>query len=719
MNNTNDTGFGIIRHKSDTIASILEDCSRLIGDQRDGSITLCNENIIDCPGLNLNLQSQQLEKLANKIRKGIFSVIVAGDFKNGKSTLLNAMLGHNILIARSLPATAIITILVYGENNEKVPKEVAVYKKGVKNPIIVPWNEFKEEYKLTTQDRETLSRKKFLDRFEDIEYAKIECSFRLLEYGVQLIDSPGLGESMSRTRLSTEFLQQSQAVIFLLNATKLLADRERDFIEKRLGSGRLNHVFFVINWINLVEDEEEVEDLKKWVRDYLEPYFLDNNGKFDEAFYNHRVLYINAKGALEARIAEPEDTEKLEASGVLDLERELEQFLTSDVKKIAALETALTVLESQLVQAHQKINEDKAKLGQTIEKLKRNQERAREELKSLETDKREIETIILGFGEIISGKVFSSLLQYTNEFKNTWLDTKGKKGDATTLIKLDFGIGDILKSALRDKDKEKIRNILGEQIQSYLNTKYEEWAYQLPTIIGDDLNRMFDAVQSRIEDFELKLIQIDKLFSTGDFGIELETEKAIAKKSTMAFFHAVMLDPGSTACAFMGEGKWSEFFTRALVQGLIFGGILVIFEMLFPSVGIVAGIVAELLQVKWGEEEFKKSLLQKLGKKLHKKLQEEMPTKYDKVSEEVKQQFSQVAQELTKGLQAQIDQQQALYDDIIARYSKGNFSAQKERERLDAICDQLIDLYNMAGKALGKSSEELNLLLSLSPEDKL
>ncbi len=400
-----EAGFGIIKYKSDTIVSVLEDVARLIGERRDGSITLCNGKIIDCPGLNLQLESQRLDKLANEIRKGIFKVIVLGDINAGKSTLINAMLGHEILPTSVVPATAIITIFAYGGNNEKIPKEVAVYKTGIKNPILLPWDDFIKEYQLTYKYRKTHNKKNFVDSFADIEYAQIECSYRLLEHGVQLIDSPSLNHTLDYDSLCIRFLEQSQAVIFLLNAGLMLNEWEIKFIEQQLGSGRLNHVFFVVNKIDLLEDEEDLEFVKEQFRDCFKHHFLDENGNFDEAFYNRRLFYINAKAALDARTAKPEDTNKLEASGVLDLEIELELFLRSDEKNIAALEAAFRVLESGLTLASQNISQAQEMLSKHIEEQKRILVRAGVALKSLETDletdKREIETIIFQYEDMI------------------------------------------------------------------------------------------------------------------------------------------------------------------------------------------------------------------------------------------------------------------------------------------------------------------------------
>ncbi|MCC3771121.1 dynamin family protein, partial [Streptomyces sp. UNOC14_S4] len=44
-----------------------------------------------------------------------FRVMVVGDFKRGKSTFVNALLGAQVLPVKAVPATAVITEVKFGE----------------------------------------------------------------------------------------------------------------------------------------------------------------------------------------------------------------------------------------------------------------------------------------------------------------------------------------------------------------------------------------------------------------------------------------------------------------------------------------------------------------------------------------------------------------------------------------------------------------------------
>ena len=62
----------------------------------------------------LETTAANLRERAGKLRKGRFTLMVLGEFKRGKSTLLNAMLGRDLLPRKAAPCTAILTSLRYG-----------------------------------------------------------------------------------------------------------------------------------------------------------------------------------------------------------------------------------------------------------------------------------------------------------------------------------------------------------------------------------------------------------------------------------------------------------------------------------------------------------------------------------------------------------------------------------------------------------------------------
>jgi len=55
------------------------------------------------------------EELRNKIQNNVFNLVVLGQFKRGKTSLINALLGAEVLPTAVVPLTSIATILNYGE----------------------------------------------------------------------------------------------------------------------------------------------------------------------------------------------------------------------------------------------------------------------------------------------------------------------------------------------------------------------------------------------------------------------------------------------------------------------------------------------------------------------------------------------------------------------------------------------------------------------------
>ena len=696
-------GYEPIKEKSNTLASVLEDISVLIGERQNQSINLKTGGTIDQPGLSLVTDAKALEKIAKEIREGIFNVLVIGEFKNGKSTLLNAILGDKLLIAKARPATAIITLIVYG-----VSDKVAVYEKDKEAPLYLTLDAYQKEFGLTLEDMETIDKKGYLDRFQKIEYAKMECLNPLCENSVRLIDSPGLGEHASRTKVTTNYLGKAQAVIFVLNAPRILSEPEVNFIENELGKGRLDNVFFVVNRINIVEDdtgEEGVQEIKDCVYIKLKHHFLNEKGEFDEDFYHRRIFFVNAKGALDAHRSNPIDYERLEASGIPALEKELEHYLTSEAKNTAILITTFKSLQEFVNQSLVDINSKKTNAAKPLAQLERNKIEADKRLKDLEEQKEEIEQTIIRFGELISGKIFANLLTYVSDLPNTW------QQDSETLINLDeLGIFTILKSTVSQGDKDKIKNTIKREIEKYIREKLKEWAEKVPVVVHEDLEKMKATVQSQVEDFHLELSQISSVFSTGQLlgSYDLDTEKGKVSKSVQTLMNVLMLDPSGLTGTLMGTGDWGSFIGRMLLDIVIFG---LVSAVATPLVGLIVYALLELGHMALQQGGFKQRLLKSIGDKLHGNLPTEISKQHDKICEKVQQQFSQNAKHLTTHLRAQIDQQCAKQNDIIRQKRQANFSIEQETNRLEAIANKLIELVPIAAIAADKRSEEITQLV--------
>ena len=85
-------------------------------------------------GSDFQADAERLGKLAERLQEGRFHLAVLGQFKRGKSTLLNALLGEEVLPAAVVPLTARPTFIRHGEQrrvrvvfeDDRPPEEVKV-----------------------------------------------------------------------------------------------------------------------------------------------------------------------------------------------------------------------------------------------------------------------------------------------------------------------------------------------------------------------------------------------------------------------------------------------------------------------------------------------------------------------------------------------------------------------------------------------------------------
>jgi len=680
-------GFGEAQHKVQSLLSVLREIAALIGEPAQTPIALRSGSSA-LPGLGLTSDAASLTIRARDIEQGIFKVLVLGEFKNGKSTLLNAMLGHKKLPARAAPATAIITELVYGER-----EDIAVYEAGQAMPRRLSWDVFVQEFQLSERDIQTLKQQQYLDRFQAIEYAQIECLHPSCANGVRLIDSPGLGEHISRTRVTTNFLKQAQAIIFVLNAISILTEAERTYIE-RLGEGRLHQVFFVVNRINQI-DSKEVESIKSWVRQSLKPHFLDERGQFDETFYARRVFFVNAKGALDVRMTVPNNTTLLEASGLPELEAELERFLTTDEKLTASLEATAQALAQSAGNARRHIAQQKRSLGEPLQELARRREEAEQRLIALDLTKQDMQRTILLFGETVKQKIYISLLDFIERMHANWPE------DSIKLMNLTEAMNamDLLKSFLSKEAKERVVTAIKNEIRTYLQVKLTEWSEQIPSLVRADVQKLTDEIAMLAEEFEHALMAIGSAFASGQTARASTTDPAKKKGAALLQLLLGMPDLSQMAGSMLNQSDWEGFFGHALQQAVTVSTIFSFFGGVASWGWLLLLIDDFLAQVTQGPV-FSTWVLKPLGEKLHEHLAKEATTKQDEISRHVEQVFANLAEHSAQSLQAHIEEARRAQQNILRIKEQESFSAEHEKQRLDQINTELLELLNSTSQII-------------------
>jgi small GTP-binding protein len=166
-------------------------------------------------------------------------VVVMGAFNAGKSTLLNAMLGQNLLNMHVLPATATVTMLRKGTSG-------AFYGHTDGQPV----------RKWPASDLVSLSAEgdtAAADIRRSLSYIEVPLEVPLLDK-VTLVDTPGLNSpNEAHTRATEEFVHRAHTVLWIVSCLSALNEHERSWIEG-LPDGL--KVMVVVNQIDLLDPEE-------------------------------------------------------------------------------------------------------------------------------------------------------------------------------------------------------------------------------------------------------------------------------------------------------------------------------------------------------------------------------------------------------------------------------------------------------------------------------
>lgn len=103
--------FDQVRRVREQVADHLEQMSQgLIQSELDGAKA--------SGPLGFDRQITLVKTASDYLRKGVFRLVVLGDLKRGKSTLINAILGERLLPSDVNPCTAILSVLKYGPQKQ-------------------------------------------------------------------------------------------------------------------------------------------------------------------------------------------------------------------------------------------------------------------------------------------------------------------------------------------------------------------------------------------------------------------------------------------------------------------------------------------------------------------------------------------------------------------------------------------------------------------------
>src|SRR3989337_34303 len=337
-----------------------------------------------------------------------FNLVILGQFKRGKTTLINSLIGKEILPSSVVPLTSVVTILKHsGEIN------CNIYMQDGSNKIV-------RLEELTDYITEKGNPK----NIKNVRCASIQYPSPFLEKGMLLVDTPGVGSTfLHNTETTYEFLDHLDAALFLMSADVPISQAEKELLDTIKGSTQ--KIFFVLNKIDNLTPQE-IEEISAFNKHVLE----------EMGFTVQEILPISAREALKAKVTNNEV--QLSQSGLLNLEEALNRFLSLEKGNIV-LNTAMSKINRITTQTLSQIAIEKKTLLASGEELDNKIDTFHKLVANLKQDREDIAYLLKGESDKLCLKVEDLLKTLTEKeiprIKQRLQDFFDKNSDAnpTTL----------------------------------------------------------------------------------------------------------------------------------------------------------------------------------------------------------------------------------------------------------------------------------------------
>ncbi len=216
-------------------------------------------------------------------------VVILGQFKAGKSSLINSFLSRDLLPVGVLPVTAIITRLVYSPRE----KAVITWLDGTKTDILL------NELNAYVTEKENPENKKEV-YLVDIQIPEMKNLKKL-----RLIDTPGLGSTFKHNTAVTEnWFNRIGAAFVVISAAQPLSENDLEVI--KTAAEQSPEVYLVLSKTDFLsgdELQEVIAFLKEKTHETVErnfrifPYSIkDNSGAFrqkiQDTVLHHLSLHL-------------------------------------------------------------------------------------------------------------------------------------------------------------------------------------------------------------------------------------------------------------------------------------------------------------------------------------------------------------------------------------------------------------------------------------------
>jgi len=427
-------------------------------------------NLLEKSDINFNQEISKFRAIDERLTNQRFHLAVLGQFKRGKSTFVNSLIGKQLLPSSVLPLTSIPTYIQFGKQQHA---EIS----------------FQNKKKEIFESTESEQIRKFLAKYVtesanprnrlNVSSVNIFSPMKLFADGMVIIDTPGIGSTHKHnTEATINFLPQCDAAIFVVSVDPPITTVEIDFLKEIKQT--VPKIFFVLNKI-----------------DYLSPTDLELSIDFlrktvsEQAGIDEKIYPVSALKAIEA--LEHKNDRRLSESGVPILKKELGEFFRN--KKMELLTNAMLIRADNIIKTvKMKINLAIKANQMPVKELDNRLKLFNEKLSEIETEKIVAGDLINGDKKRLSQQLEQQTEQLRIAIKKELMD-KAKEQFASDSGKINYNdiykvVADTIPALFEHKYGE-LFNDFDKKIENSLN-RHNQRLRELTQAIWKAASNVFD-----------------------------------------------------------------------------------------------------------------------------------------------------------------------------------------------------------------------------------
>ncbi|ELS03605.1 dynamin family protein [Xenococcus sp. PCC 7305] len=420
---------------------------------------------------------ETLKRERDKLKSKVFRFLVIGDKNRGKSTIINVLLGEELLPEGAVATTAIPTLIRYGKKqkmtlyyDDNVKEEISIAdfnKKHTHSSRKVKKAEKKyKETRLKELVREGLDRLSARSQLAEewinhligtINYACLEAPVTLLAKKVEFIDTAGLNNSETENEKAFAYIKNCEAIIFILDPNDQISLTDKAYLQKFLDAQvNVENIFFLINKWDDVEEADKQDIKEAFVINLAQT--LHQDPEVIEQLWGQRIFTVSARNALK----NIKRRKAFQGTGFPEFTTELSNFLKYERLNCKIAQPVKTTQQvSKLVS--QIIEQRLAILQDDITTLSEKEQKAQPYFAAMKKICSTLEQQVNQIQEQSAKEIVESYQKYfTNACQN--------------FTRNSLDLPNIDKIAKQDRDR--FTKEIQEKIYQFMQDKFQEWNEQ-------------------------------------------------------------------------------------------------------------------------------------------------------------------------------------------------------------------------------------------------